>query len=481
MLTLINTNRITPPIAPVGLDYVADAARQAGVHVEILDLGLADEPDRMLSDHFARCDPELVAVSFRNVDDCFWPGGSWFVPELRAVVHRIRELSQSPIVLGGVGFSIFPQQIVHQCGADFGIRGDGERSLPELLRQLRTDRRLDLVDGLIWSHDSTIRANPPAWPEKLSIPTTRDAVDNAAYFRLGGQIGVETKRGCSRRCLYCADPLAKGSSERLREPKEVADEIEALLAQGVDVLHLCDSEFNLPPSHAQAVCDEFIRRRFDSRVRWYAYLAVVPFDADLAANMRRAGCVGIDFTADSAAASLLATYGQPHRKGDLARSVDLCRSHGIAVMLDLLLGGPGETPASVEETIRFVGQIDPDCAGAALGVRLYPHTPMLATLTAEGPLDTNPGLHRRYPGPVDLLRPTFYVAPALGKDPAGLVRDLIDGDPRFFAPQDQPATEADPTDRATDYNYNENQVLADAIACGARGAYWDILRRLRPR
>ncbi len=479
MLTLINTNRMVPPIAPVGLDYVACAARWAGVEVDLLDLPLADDPQRALSECFAKHCPELVAISFRNVDDCFWPGAAWFVPELQATVRRIRELCDAPVVVGGVGFSIFPERIVEHTGADFGIRGDGERSLVELLAQLRTGRRFDTVDGLVWREDGAIRSNRPAWPEAISVPTARDAVDNATYFRLGGQVGLETKRGCSRQCAYCADPLAKGSKERLRDPAEVADEVESLLAQGVDVLHLCDSEFNVPVGHARDVCEEFIRRRFEGRLRWYTYMTVVPFDEDLARQMRRAGCVGIDFTSDSTVPSLLATYGQPHRADDLAEAVRLCRANGMAVMLDLLLGGPGETPATVEATVDSVRRIDPDCAGAALGIRVYPGTPMHAMLGAQAPLDEVPGIHRRYDGPIDLLKPTFYVSPALGERPAAIVRHLIAEDPRFFEPNDESPSSPGPSDSRADYNYNENQTLVDAIARGARGAYWDVLRGLR--
>jgi radical SAM superfamily enzyme YgiQ (UPF0313 family) len=479
MLTLINTNRMVPPIAPVGLDYVAGAARRAGIDVEILDLCLADEPEAALSRHFRERSPELVAISFRNVDDCFWPGGALFVPELDATIKRIRQLCDAPIVVGGVGFSIFAARIVEHTGADFGIRGDGERSLVELLDQLRTGRRFEAVGGLIWRDDDTLRSNRPAWPNELSVPAARDAVDNATYFGRGGQIGLETKRGCSRQCIYCADPLAKGATERLRDPVEVADEVEALLAQEVDVLHLCDSEFNLPPSHARDVCEEFIRRRFEGRVRWYTYMSVVPFDAELAGAMRRAGCVGIDFTGDSACPSVLDTLRQAHQRENLAEVVRLCRANGMAVMLDLLLGGPGETPSTAEESIRFIQGIGPDCAGAALGVRIYPGTPMHSIVAAEGPLDAHPGIHRRYEGPTDLLRPTFYVSPALGERPARLVRDLIAGDPRFFEPNDDCPSPAGPADPYADYNYNENRALVEAIAQGARGAYWDILRHLR--
>jgi radical SAM superfamily enzyme YgiQ (UPF0313 family) len=478
MLALVNTNRMMPPIAPVGLEYVAGAVRAAGIKVDLLDLCLAPPGSDLLAAYFATHRPELVGLSFRNVDDCFWPSGASFVPELCRLIATLRGLTDAPIVLGGVGFSILSRQVLERSGADFGIRGDGEQATVELIAQLRGPRRWDGVPGLLWRQDGATRANRPAWPERLATPTARDIVDNASYFRRGGQIGVETKRGCDRQCIYCADPLAKGPAIRVRPPADVADEIESLLGQGVDVLHLCDAEFNIPADHAKQVCEEIIRRRLDRRVRWYAYLAVVPFDAELAQRMAAAGCVGINFTSDSASPTMLATYRQPHRKENLAEAVRLCRQNRIAVMLDLLLGGPGEMPETVADSIRFFQRIGPDCVGAALGLRLYPETRAAAIVADLGPLETNPGIRRHYSGPIDLLRPTFYISPAMGENPARLVRELIAGDPRFFEPEEETSA-ADRTDVQGDHNYNSNQALADAIAAGARGAYWDILRKLR--
>ena len=169
---------------------------------------------------------------------------------------------------------------------------------------------------------------------------------------------------------------------------------------GIDVFHLCDSEFNVPGQHARRVCAELIARGLGRRVRWYAYLAVLPFDASLARQMRLAGCVGINFTGDAASATMLGSYRQPHRAGDLASAVRHCRDNGIAVMVDLLLGGPGETPQTVADTIGQMKHINPDCIGAGLGVRLYPCTPVLSQLSAASGLggDPRPSSSLRWPG-----------------------------------------------------------------------------------
>jgi len=479
MLTLINSNMMNPPIAPVGLDYIAGAAASAKIETSVLDLCLETDPDKTLKTHLASRNPQLIGISFRNVDDSFWPSAKWFVPDLHELIKKIRKLCDCPIVIGGVGYSIFARQILDYTGADFGIRGDGEEAIVQLYQQLQESKKFSKVTGLLWKQDKQIIANPPAWPEKLSLPAYRNFIDNNTYFNKGGQCGFETKRGCDRKCIYCADPLAKGTSLRLRNPSQVADEVEFLLAKGIDVLHTCDAEFNIPRNHAASICKEFIHRGLGDKIQWYAYLAVLPFDAELASLMRRAGCVGINFTSDAASEKMLKTYRQPQTKVHLASAVKLCRDNNIKVMTDLLLGGPGETVDTLTETIEFIKQIKPDCSGASLGVRIYPGTEMQNIAINQGPLEKNPNILRKYDGPVNLFKPTFYIEHSLGPEPAALVRDLIAGDKRFFEPMPDTQSQSNGDSPATDHNYNDNTELVNAIENGARGAYWDILHKLR--
>jgi hypothetical protein len=136
---------------------------------------------------------------------------------------------------------------------------------------------------------------------------------------------------------------------------------------------------------------------------------------------------------------------------------------------------------AIAETIRFIKRIEPDCAGASLGVRVYPGTAMAKLVAAESPMERHPGIRRHYEGPIDLLRPTFYISPDLGDRPATMVRELVDGDPRFFEPMDEEPAPEDTASPSRDHNYNQNEILVEAIASGARGAYWHILHQLRSR
>ena len=160
---------------------------------------------------------------------------------------------------------LLPEALLEYTGADYGIWGDGEEAVVKLLNTVASDRtpKPDDIPGLVIpgaKHPQKAEA------DLARLKFNRKLSNNSLYFRLGGQIGIETKRGCPGKCIYCADPLAKGARTRLRRPESVADEIEALVAAGATAFHICDSEFNRPYAHAEAVLREIIRRKLGKKI-----------------------------------------------------------------------------------------------------------------------------------------------------------------------------------------------------------------------
>jgi hypothetical protein len=107
-----------------------------------------------------------------------------------------------------------------------------------------------------------------------------------------------------------------------------------------------------------------------------------------------------------------------------------------------------------------------------MGLRVYAGTSMARFVEAEGEPASNPNLFGAKSNNPSFLKPVFYLPHQLGEDLVAYVRELVAGDPRFFLPTSSAAN--------SNYNYNDNTVLVQAIENGARGAYWDILRRMRP-
>jgi hypothetical protein len=467
-ILLLNTNQMKPACAPIGLDYIADSLIEAGHEPRLLDLCFSKDVSADIGSAIACFDPRLIGVTVRNTDECYM-SGAFFLPFITEVIECLRKHSKAPIVMGGVGFSVIPEAVMRFCRPDYGIAGEGEEAFPQLAKAILTGSGVESVPNLLYWIGNSLQRNPTRSAALDDLPRTRSFLDNARYFREGGQAGIETKRGCDQACVYCADPLSKGRHVRLRSPKQVVDELKALIAQGVDHFHTCDCEFNIPGDHAKEICREIIDSGIADRMRWYAYCSIMPFDEEMADLFKRAGCAGVDFGADSGNDAILKRLGRTFRSDDLVRTAGLCHKHGIAFMYDLLIGSPGETRETARETINLMRRIDADCVGLSMGIRIYDGTATATWVRSQGEIVINPDIYGAKQDNPDFLRPVFYVAPDLGADMVSIVSEMVGGDERFFMPS---TGEVD-----TNYNYNDNTVLVRAIANGARGAYWDILRR----
>lgn len=463
-IALVNTNRVRPPIAPLGLEYCAAALEAKGFAPEILDLCWENDPADAIIRFFRSGDFGLAGVTIRNLDDSSCAARHSFLPEILGTVSQIRKATNAVVILGGVGFSIAPEEVLASAAADGGVRGDGEGAMAAIARAIESGEEWRGIPGLVFPFRGAFREIPPAPADLDSFPRGRRRFfDHPRYFREGGQAGFETKRGCPAACTFCADPLAKGSAVRLRSPALVADEVAGLAELRIDRLHTCDSEFNLPLSHAEEVCRELIRRGLPGKVRWYAYCSPRGFSPAFARLMGEAGCAGIDFGADSFDDGMLRLLGRDFTGSEALAAARNAREAGIAVMIDLLLGAPGETRQSIARTIEGAKRSAADRVGISLGVRVYRGTQLERTLRGK-PAGLSGGER-----PAD---PLYYLEPAVAGCAAGEIDRLVGDDPRFLF--------LDPSRKERNYSYDANRVLEEAIRQGERGAYWDILRRVRP-
>lgn len=465
-ILLINTNVARPPVSPVGLEYLGEALIEAGVLVHVLDLSFENDWTTALRKELSHDEPLAVGVSVRNTDDCSFYSRKSFLPWIRDVVTEVRRSTAANIVLGGVGFSVMPELVIRMTKADFGVAGDGEEAMLALVRCLMNDEDISGLPNLVYWRDGNAIRNPRVDIDLSHLPIPRRRLfDNRRYEELGAMVGIETKRGCSQQCIFCADPVAKGSRLRLRSPLTVVEEFRDLIAQGVSWFHLCDSEFNLPIGHAKQICQAIIEAGLGDRIKWYCYCSPTPFDGELASLMKRAGCCGINFGVDSLCDEQLSRLGRSHFASDVGQLVHLLKGERLNYMFDLLIGGPGETEDTVRLTIEKIKELDVPLTGIAAGIRVYPETPFGRVIVSGS---IKEGLYPVTANMVCHWEPFFYLSPHLGSDVSELISELLAHDPRFLF-LGSPAQEGS-------YNYADDEVLCRFIQEGARGAYWDIIR-----
>lgn len=476
-ILLVNPNLMKPPVSPVAIDIIAESLFKNRISFEILDLAFTNSDEELKNSIQTLAGKEfhLIAVSVRNIDDSSFVSQDFTLEQTKKIIEQIRENNPAPIVVGGVGFSLFPQSVLKYLNADYGILGDGEKAVLELINCIKDDIDPQFIHGLVYKSGYNIVTNPPEFFDLSNEePLSRRFVNNIRYFQEGGMVGWETKRGCPNTCAYCADPIAKGKKIRMRSPKASAMELKNLLEMGINVFHTCDCEFNIPESHAIDICNEIINLGIGDKIEWFAYCSPAPFSEELAKLMKKAGCKGINFGADSTSDTLLMLLGRNHTKADILNAAKYCSGNNISAMFDLLIGGICETKETIKETIETMKNLDVRAIGVSLGIRIYPGTVYEEQFKHMNDSEAAATIHGDDADNPEFLKPVYYLSNKIGKNADEIIeyiKTLIGGDERFFF--NSKKRDGD----SQNYNYNNNQFLTDLIQQGARGAFWHILSK----
>jgi radical SAM superfamily enzyme YgiQ (UPF0313 family) len=400
---LISANRteINMRTMPLGLACVALAARGRGHPVKVLDLVHAEDPPAAIAAAITEFEPGLIGISIRNVDDQNKQNTRFLFGEDNHVISLVRQLSPVPIVLGGAGYSMFPEAILAASEADIGIEGEGEAVFTMVLERLENNETLDGLPGVhvkgrgLMAERVLIKD-----PDDFPLPDPDLLIATPANTS-GLWMPVQTRRGCPMRCSYCSTGTIEGTITRKRAPKNVVEWITKLVSRGINQFYFVDNTFNLPPVYAATLCRELARGSLN--LKWRCILYPYRLDEPLVEAMAAAGCFEASVGFESANEAVLKGMNKRFRRKDVVATCSLLKRYGIRQTGFLLLGGPGETRESVKESLAFAGSLDLEFMKITVGVRIYPRTALAAQARKERIIAPDD----------DLLAPRFYVKPGL--------------------------------------------------------------------
>ena len=406
LLVNFNTYDQPYPVYPLGLAYIEGALRQDGHLTEIWDVV---PPAESLEEAVRRFRPDFIGLSMRNIDNAQSHNPRSFTRDLLACVARLRAVTAVPLILGGSGFSIFPEEIYALSGVEFGIVGEGETAICGLLRVLRGGGgTLAGIAGLMFRDAAGVTVAVPrtlvggGFAERPHHEPAR----LAAYASEGSPMGLQTQRGCPLKCCYCTYPMIEGRRSRFRAGEEVAEELARMAAGGARQVFFVDSVFNTHTRHVVEVCEAILRSGV--KIHWECFLR--PRDGitrELLALMQRAGLNHIEFGSDSFSDAVLRSYGKSFDFGQIRSASELAHELKIRYTHFLIFGGPGETPATMEETIARAAALPHAVYFATIGMRIYPGTPLWRLAAHQHPED----VERDW-----LLEPRFHLEPPLTVD-----------------------------------------------------------------
>ena len=428
---LVSTNRERQPypVVPNGLACVASALDAAGHRVEFLDLCFARDAAGRAREAALRFRPEIIGVSIRNIDNSDAIALRHYTPEARDILRELRASAPTAkIVAGGAAFGVAPEALFRDLEVDYAVAGDGERASVALINALVAGDEPESMAGLVRSRNGTVVFSPPgedADLDSLPGPQLHRWIDLARYQRHGATIPIQTKRGCVYKCIYCTYRNVEGWGYRTRDPELVADEIAELKAKaGVRHFDFVDSTFNSPPGHAIQVCEAIIRRKLGVQLDTTNFTPATA-SPELLSAMKAAGFRTLGITAESASDPVLARLEKGFTAARAREVAERVESHGIKTLWIFLVGGPGETAQTLEETLEFAAWRlrRGDAVYLTVGLRIYPGTTLHRIAISEGVV----------PADSTLLDPCFYFSTELKFDETVARLKLFAADhPRFM-------------------------------------------------
>ncbi|MEE9910204.1 MAG: radical SAM protein [Deltaproteobacteria bacterium] len=393
---LISANMMKKPypVYPLGLDYVAGALNSR-YQTRILDMNEFSSLD-VLGEQIRQYAPDYIGLSIRNIDNTDTINSHGFLSDYQDLVGVIRQNSQATLILGGSGYTIFPVEFIRALGADYGIAGEGER-LPALLSALENKTDVMAIPGVVTGQTSSVAYR--AWDGGMNRAFDPMASHVQYYQSYGGMLNLQTKRGCPFRCSYCTYPHIEGSRMRFFEPDEIARQARRMQDAGAKYIFMTDSAFNASYEHSLQVARAFQEARIS--IPWGGFFAPTVPPADYFQKLAAAGLSHVEFGTESMCDTMLANLQKPFVSADVFRAHEKALAAGLYIAHYFLLGGPGETPETLQETLRGVDKLSRAVFFFFCGIRIYPHTALYDTAQSEGQISASQ----------NLLEPVFYRSP----------------------------------------------------------------------
>ena len=293
-----------------------------------------------------------------------------------------RVLPQTTTVCGGPHITYDAENALKKHPAiDIAVLGEGEGTLVEIVRAIESDRALDTVAGLVFRNgDRAIRTacRKPMDINRLPLPA-RHLMPLGRYRTLGLPLTLTTSRGCPYKCSFCVGRKMGGESVRYRSPDLVADELEQIVSVGFHQVNIADDLFTANHRHCRKICNEILRRELP--IRWTAFARGDTVSETLLKQMKAAGCQAISFGVESANPGILAAIRKGIMPQQVIKAVELCLQTGVTPYASFILGLPGETAETLQETVTFARKLQ--SMGAGYGFHLlapFPGTEIRRTL-----------------------------------------------------------------------------------------------------
>lgn len=352
--------KFVSPIPPVGLAYLASVLEKNGINVAIVDqvaeMISNDEVIRKVKEF----SPQIIGFS------CL----TQVVNNAKVLADKIRDLDKKiKIVLGNIHPTLFTQELLEEGAADIIVRSEGERTLLEAVLAIAESKDLESVRGISFRINGKITHNPdrpliadidelpyPAWhlfDLKLYSSTPLISVYDVS-------LPILASRGCPYRCIFCSQDRIH-RTPRYRKIDNIIDEIEYMNDKyKVGTFGFIDPFFPFSVKFGLDFCDMFIERGLHKKIKWVTETRVDLVNFELLKRMKEAGANLIMFGFEVGNQGVLDKLRKGTNLEQSRLAMRYAKRAGLMTLGLFMLGMPGDSRKTCEETIKFAKELDCD-------------------------------------------------------------------------------------------------------------------------
>ena len=373
-----NSKRCQPPL---GLVYLAAAIEDQNT-VEILDAVVEGFENEIIIDdkyiqyglsyedikkRIRKYNPDVIGIS------CL------FTTQVNNVYDLAREVKKiSPkiaVVVGGAHPSALPEEVLKVKEIDYAVIGEGEKSLKELLACINNKSYPENIAGIAYKKNGKIIINEKKYyiEDLDSIPFPNwSLLPLERYFEIGKPHGlypekkrflpILSSRGCPNKCIFCSVHNLWGKKYRKRSAKNVLDEIRELIEKyGIEEIYFEDDNMTLDKQRTKDILNGMINEKLN--IKWSSPNGIFAgsVDENIINLMKKSGCRAISFGIESGDKHMLKDVID--KNVDLEKTISFIRkakSLNIETSAFFVLGLPGETAATLKNTLKYASRLPAD-------------------------------------------------------------------------------------------------------------------------
>jgi anaerobic magnesium-protoporphyrin IX monomethyl ester cyclase len=346
---------------PLAMVYVAGEARLAGAEVEIYDAMSLFTTHEEIARKIEEFKPDIVGTTAITATE----------PDARVICATAKAWNpEVRTVIGNVHATYCWEEILRDDpNVDFVVRGEGERTIAELVAAVAAGEGYERIAGLAYRKDGTPVTNPK---RMLALDLDRfqpawDLVDWPIYSYRPSPEGrlaiVSSARGCVQQCSFCSQQKFWSRSWRGRDPVKFVEELEMLRDRfGVRVAMLSDETPTSDRVRWEKVLDLLHERGTGVELLMETRVDDILRDEEILPKYVKAGVSHVYLGVESTSQATLDLYKKDLKVADSKKAIDFINGHGMVSETSFVLGTPEETTASIRETVELAKWYAPDMA-----------------------------------------------------------------------------------------------------------------------